>query len=204
VARFSALLDACVLVPPGRRLQSSRPGVRADTLLRLAEADLYRPLWSAKILDEMITAIETIHPDLAGGPADRRAAAMNEAFEDACVTGWELIATGISLPDANDRHVVAAAQRGRADLIVTANLKDFPPRTLGALGVEVQSPDDFLLNQLDLDGDRVIDVLHNQAAATKHPVMTFNALLNNLGRCGVPEFAQAAAQHKWRYDQFPT
>lgn len=188
MARFSALLDACVLVPIAL----------ADTLLRLAEADLYRPLWSERILDEMVSAVEEIHPGLADGPARRRAETMNHAFDDACVRGWEPLAKAIVLPDEDDRHVVAAALRGHADLIVTANVRDFPTSSLEPLGLETQSPDEFLLNQLDLDPDVVIGVLHAQADATQRPEITFNALVDHLARCGVPRFAQAAGQQKWR------
>ena len=188
MARFSALLDACVLVPMAL----------ADTLLRLAEADLYRPLWSERILAEMVSAIEEIHPWLADGPARRRAETMDRAFDDASVRGWEPLVQGIALPDQDDRHVVAAALRGQADLIVTANHSDFPTTSLEPLGLEGQSPDDFLLNQLDLDPDVVIRVLHAQAAATKRPAITFDALVDQLVRCGVPRFANAAAQQKWR------
>ena len=182
------LLDACVLVPIAL----------ADTLLRLAEADLYRPLWSRRILDEMVWAVEEIHPDLAGGPASKRAQVMDAAFDDACVTGWEPLVAGITLPDPDDRHVVAAAQRGRADLIVTANLRDFPPELMEHSGIEVQSPDEFLMNQLDLDPGRVIGTLHEQAAAANNPSMTFEELLAILAKCGVPGFAGLAAQQRWR------
>lgn len=174
------------------------PIALADTLLRLAEADLYRPLWSELILDEMVSAIEEIHSDLAEGPARRRAEMMDRAFDDACVRGWEPLVGGIALPDEDDRHVVAAAVRGQADLIVTANLSDFPADSLEPLGLEAQSPDDFLLNQLDLDPAIVIRVLHAQAAATQRPAITFDALVDQLIRCGVPRFAHAAAQQKWR------
>lgn len=188
VARFSVLLDACVLVPI----------TLADTLLRLAEAELYRPLWSQRILQEMVWAIEEIHPALGDGSAQRRADVMDAAFEDACVTDWEPLVAGILLPDPQDRHVVAAAQRGRADLIVTANLGDFPANVMKQWDIEIQSPNEFLMNQLDLAPDKVISVLHAQAAATRTPSISFDDLLANLGRCGVPTFARAAAQQRWR------
>lgn len=188
MARFSALLDACVLVPIAL----------ADTLLRLAEADLYRSLWSERILDEVVWAVEEIHPDLADGRARKRVDTMDRAFDDACVRGWEPLVKGIVLPDPDDRHVVAAAQRGHADLIVTANLSDFPASSIEPLGLEAQGPDEFLLNQLDLDPDVVVRVLHAQAAAAQRPAITFDALVIHLARCGVPRFAAAAAQQKWR------
>ena len=188
MARYSAFLDACVLVPIAL----------ADTLLRLAEAGLYRPRWSNQVLDEMVDAIGTIHPDLASGPARRRADAMQAAFEDACVTGWEGLVAGLSLPDLDDRHIVAAALQGRADMIVTANVRDFPRDLLEPIGLEVQHPDEFLLNQLDLEPDLAIATLHRQAAATQRQAITTKVLLDHLARCGVPKFAAAAAPQLWR------
>ncbi len=188
MSRFSTFLDACVLVPIAL----------ADTLLRLAEAGLYRPLWSVRVLDEMVDAIETVHPNLTDGAAKTRCDAMQAAFDDACVTGWESLESGITLPDPDDRHVVAAALRGRADVIVTANLRDFPSDLLGSIGLEVQHPDDFLLNQLDLQPDLTMATLHRQAAATKRPAITTPVLLGHLAKCGVPSFASEAAHQLWR------
>lgn len=193
MARFSALLDACVLVPIAL----------ADTLLRLAEADLYRPLWSETILDEMVMALEEIHPDLGDGRARHRAEVMQKQFEDACVTGWQGLLSGLELPDPDDRHVLAAALRGRADVIVTANLSDFPESVLRTFNLGLQSPDDFLLNQLDLDPDRTIQALREQAVAARRPSRTVSESLTLLGRCGVSRFAEAAARQLWRIDDAP-
>ena len=90
---------------------------------------------------------------------------MQASFEDACVTDWEELVAGISLPDPDDRHVVAAALQGRADMVVTANVRDFPSEVLEPMGLEVQHPDEFLLNQFDLEPDLTIATLHRQAAA---------------------------------------
>ena len=193
MARFSALLVACVLVPI----------TLADTLLRLAEAGLYRPLWSTTIIDEMVSAIEFVHPDLAEGRAQHRADVMQAQFEDACVTGWGPLVPGLELPDPDDRHVVAAALRGRADIIVTANLRDFPAPTLSTFNLGVQSPDDFLLNQLDLDPDTTIRTIWEQTQATRRPTMGIDGLLLRLSRCGVPRFAEAANGQLWRVANGP-
>lgn len=189
MARFSAVLDACVLVPIAQ----------ADTLLCLAEADLYRPLWSTRILDEAVRALESIHADMKeSGAARARADIMNVAFDDACVDGWEPLVDAIDLPDENDRHVVAAAAHGRADLIITANLKDFPATALNRFHLEAQSPDEFLQNQLDLDPERVMTALRVQAAATRNPALTVADVLASLDRCGAHEFARSARRQLWR------
>jgi hypothetical protein len=126
--RYTAVLDACALVPIAS----------ADTLLRVAKKGLYRPLWSERILTETQEAIEEMRPGIDVG---KRFASMREAFGDAMVTGWEELEPGIRLPDADDRHVVAAAVRGGADAIITANLADFPSSTLSPFGLEAVHPD---------------------------------------------------------------
>ncbi|SDL77860.1 PIN domain-containing protein [Corynebacterium mycetoides] len=160
MSRFSALLDACALVPIAQ----------ADTLLRLAEIGLYRPLWSDRILAETSRALEKIHPEVAAsGTLDRRISAMKDTFNDACVVGWETLKLSLNLSDPGDNHVVAAALLGRADVIVTNNLKDFPNRELGRFNLSAQRPDEFLLNQLDLAPDRVMRALAQQAADMQDP-----------------------------------
>lgn len=104
MTRFTALLDACALVPI----------VQADSLLRLAEAGLYRPLWSRRILEEVVNALERIHPAMKdSNSAWERVAVMDEYFDDASVEGWEYLENAIVLPDKNDAHVAAAAICGR-------------------------------------------------------------------------------------------
>jgi predicted nucleic acid-binding protein len=179
VARYAVILDACVLVPIAL----------ADTLLRLAERDLYRPLWSNRIVAEATDAVVDIHPEIPPERVRARFAAMDEVFEDACVKGWETLEHTVTLPDVDDRHVVAAAISGRADAIVTANVGDYPMDVLGPLGIEVVHPDDFLLDQLDLAPRIVLDVLREQAAHTRQPSLTPVDLIARLARCGVPGFA---------------
>lgn len=179
MARYAVLLDACVLVPIAL----------ADTLLRIAERDLFRPLWSARIVAEATDAISAIHPDVPPQHVLTRFAAMDEAFEDARVDGWEDIEQTVTLPDPDDRHVVAAAVRGRADAIVTANVRDYPTDVVEPLHIEVNHPDDFLLDQLDLAPKVVLDVLREQAAHTRRPALTPVDLIARLARAGAPRFA---------------
>ncbi len=184
LARYAAVLDACVLVPIAL----------ADTLLRIAERGLYRPLWSDRILAEAADAVIEIHPDIAPELIYKRFAAMRSTFEDAGVEGWEALEATVALPDPNDRHVLAAALRGRADTIVTANVRDFPAEIVEPLGIDVVHPDAFLLDQLDLAPRIVLEVLSEQAAHTRRPALTPIDLVARLRRAGAPGFADEAGR----------
>jgi predicted nucleic acid-binding protein len=184
VARYAVVLDACVLVPISL----------ADTLLRIAERELYRPLWSARIVAEAVDAIVEIHREIPPEQVQRRFADVDGTFEDARIDGWEDLEDTVTLPDPDDRHVVATAMHGRADAIVTANLRDYPPDILGPLNIEVIHPDDFLLNQLDLAPRIVLEALRDQAAHTRRPVLSTVDLIARLARAGVPGFADEAGR----------
>jgi hypothetical protein len=114
---------------------------------------------------------------------------MREAFDDALVTGSEGLEAGIVVPDEDDKHVVAAAIRGGAQAIVTANLDDFPD-PLAVLGLEAIHPDAFLLDQLDLSPATVVHVIREQAAHTRKPALAPPDLAIQLGRAGAPAFAE--------------
>lgn len=186
MARFAALLDANVLVPVSL----------ADTLLRIAAEDLYRPIWSEQILTEVATALRRVHPEVDG--IERRVNVMREFFPDALTAGWQPLVNALDLPDPDDRHVLAAAVVGRADVIVTNNVKDFPPASVEPFDIEVQRPDEFLCNQLDLAPNTVMNLLAAQAAALTKSPLTVPELLASLERAGAPSFALEARQQLWR------
>ncbi len=157
MARFAAFLDACVRVPI----------TLADTLLRLAEAGLYRPLWSERILNEMVDAVVAVHPALPSGAVRRRASVMQSSFPDATVTDWQDLQTGFTLSDPGRSTRCGGGPARPADMIMASNLRDFPADLLEPMGLEVQDPDTFLLNELDLELDVTIATLHRQTAATR-------------------------------------
>lgn len=135
---FTVLLDACVLVPYPL----------FDVLLRLADAETYRPLWSATILAEVERAcVQKLQQDPPRVAA--RIEAMTAAFPEASVTGYEQL-VGSMTNHPKDRHVLAAAVVANASLIVTSNLKDFPPSALEPFGIDAIHPDNFLLDLRDL------------------------------------------------------
>lgn len=155
------VLDACVLLP----YQLS------DTLLRLADARLFEPLWSTEIIDEVERNLIAKF-DVPSARARRRVDAMRRAFPLAMVDGWEALVPSMT-NDPKDRHVLAAATRGSADLIVTANLKDFPADALRPYDIEVVHPDDFLQDQFDLDPEATLQCLRDQRAEYTRPAMSF-------------------------------
>ncbi|MGV9596135.1 PIN domain-containing protein [Streptosporangium sandarakinum] len=176
---FSAVLDACVLYPNALR----------DTLLRTAEAGVYQPLWSERILEEARRAL--VRNGRPESLVQRTFAFVRKAFPEALVEGWEPLENSME-NHVKDRHVLAAAVRGHADVIVTFNLRDFPRSACDHLDIEVQHPDTFLCYELERAPLLILDVLREQAAATgrpPRPPMTLRDVLGSLEKCGAPEFA---------------
>ena len=172
---FSALLDTCVLYPAHLR----------DTLLRLAERELYVPRWSFHIRQELIRNI--IERGVSEVAVTRLLDSMLEAFPEADVMGYESLIESMTCQE-KDRHVLAAAVRAKTPALVTFNIRDFPAASVEKFGVEVVHPDDFLLDLLDLAPRIVIDDLHAQAARNRREPQTWSALLDVLERAGVPKF----------------
>ena len=158
---FSALLDTCVLVPSRAR----------DVLLEVASTGAYRPLWSSEILAELDRTLRLllgkrgVSREETDAYLTRLFRQMETAFPDALVTGWESLAETVQLSDPGDRHVVAAARIGRADVIVTDNLADFPPVALPA-PLTRQALDEFLLDALDLHPGLIISAVRAVAGRT--------------------------------------
>jgi len=92
----------------------------------------------------------------------------------------------LSLPDPDDRHVLAAAICGHAEVIVTFNEKDFPAKVLEEFGVETQHPDEFISHLITLDWSMVCRALKNQRASLKNPPRTADELLDTLEQQGLP------------------
>lgn len=179
---FPAFLDTCVLYP----------AYLCDTLLRLAEASAYRPLWSADVLTELRRNV--IERGIPPERVDRRLAHMTRSFPDALVTGHESLIDGMT-NHSKDRHVLAAAVRANAEVIVTFNLRDFPEHALKPYDLEAIHPDEFLLDQLDLYPGVTIEVLRQQAAGYRRVPNTVPAIIVLLERTGVPRFAAEVRRH---------
>lgn len=179
---FPVFLDTNVLYPASL----------ADTVLRLAEAEVCRPHWSPHVMEELERNLATaIGPERAA----RRCRTMEAAFPEAMVSGYEPMIDAME-NDPKDRHVLAAATHAGCEVIVTFNLKDFPQDALASHNVEAVHPDDFLLDQFDLYPQRVAGALVRQAAATARPNLTLIGLLQGLERTGLAKFG-AEFRRRW-------
>jgi len=84
------------------------------------------------------------------------------------------------VPDEDDRHVVAAALVGYAQVIVTSNIRHYPRESLDPLGLDVQDPDRFLTHAYHLDPRVVQRIVRELAAALRNPPMDVEQVLRNL------------------------
>jgi hypothetical protein len=112
--------------------------------------------------------------------AEKRVQRANSAFPDALVINYETLIANLTLPDENDRHVVAAAIKSNADVIVTNNLKDFPEEYLNSFGMKAKSADDFLTDIIDLNQDIAIRAFKEMVLNRKNPNMAEFEVLERL------------------------
>ena len=110
---------------------------------------------------------------------------MDAHLRDAQVFGFEELVPTIRLPDPNDRHVVAAAIRGEADIILTANLRDFPARALAPHGLIAEHPDNFLAGICRASQHRFLEALGRVRIRLRNPPVSRERHLDALRRAGL-------------------
>ena len=175
MATFGAFFDANVLYPSGLR----------NFLMHLALTGIFRAHWPADVHEEWIRNLLKNRPDLTREKLERTRHLMDRALPDALVTGYEHLIDLIELPDRDDRHVLAAAIRCDASVIVTVNLRDFPSQALRDFSIEAQHPDDFVLALMDTFQDLVIEAARNHRASLKNPSKTPDEYLAELNTQGL-------------------
>jgi predicted nucleic acid-binding protein len=174
--KFSVIYDACVLYPAPLR----------DSLLRLALTDLFKARWTDQIHAEWMHALLR-NEKYSAEKLTRVRDLMDANVRDAKVEGYEPLIEALTLPDPNDRHVLAAAIRCNADAIVTFNLKDFPPDALAPYGIDAIHPDDFMYYQIDMAPARCCCAFKSQRLALSNPPMDVDAFLEILQRQQLPQ-----------------
>ena len=156
----------------------------------------FRAKWSAEIHNEWKRNLFKNRPDMNAEQLDRTSDLMNQALPDASVTGHEVLIEGLTLPDIDDRHVLAAAICCNANVIVTFNQKDFPRSALVPFGIEAQHPDEFVCNLFDLDSAAVVGAAQRQRKQLKMPPLDVSTYLDLLFRQGLIKSAKTLLPYK--------
>ncbi len=162
-----------------------------DLLIRIAQSGLVQAKWTDQILDEMASNLGKKRPDILADKLGVLRELMNRAVRDCLVTGYEPLVESLHLPDPDDRHVLAAAIKSSAQVIVTTNLKDFPEAELQPWNVEVKSPDDFVLDQITIDARIVYSCVREIANSRRNPPNTVEDVLAELERAGLVQSVAA-------------
>jgi hypothetical protein len=152
---------------------------------------VFRARWSAAVQDEWVSALIRNRPDIPQARIERTRRLMDTGINDAVVEGYEHRIGSLTLPDADDRHVLAAAIHSDARYIVTVNLRDFPESVLARFNVEAVHPDAFLLGLLEGDQDQVVAVLRLLRASLTKPSYSAADLLAAMKRQGLAATADA-------------
>jgi hypothetical protein len=172
---LTAFLDASVLYSAPIR----------DILMHLAVRGLYQARWSDRVHEEWIAALLRNRRDLTTAQLQRTRQLMDHHIIDALVGGYEHIIDRLVLPDAGDRHVLAAAIHGGAHVIVTMNLRDFPTDTLKPYGITALHPDGFINRLLQDQPDGVVTALRQLHGTLEAPPISMDELLVGFARIGL-------------------
>lgn len=177
----TAFLDASVLYSATQR----------SVLLELAAHKIFRLLWSDAVHREWMRNLAARNPQIPQARIERMRALMEAHIGDAMVTGYERRIAGLALPDPNDRHVLAAAIHGKANVIVTSNRRDFPTELLAPYGLIALDADGFVLQLIAADIDKVVDALASDRAGLIRPPLDAQSYLTALDRGGLAGTAVA-------------
>lgn len=177
--KFTCVLDTNVIYPIEIR----------DILFWFAHYGLYTPKWSTHIFTEWEGVMR--RKGISEEEIVKRTNKARLAFPDALVHNYESLIVRLELPDIEDRHILAAAIRCNAHLIVTNNLKDFPPEILEPYGLSAKSADDFLADLVDLNKEIALIAFRKLVSNRTNPDMNELAVLDAMRRNGLNQTADS-------------
>ena len=175
--RFTCVLDTNVIYPIEIR----------DILFWFAHYDLYTPKWSKHIFDEWREVMEK--KGIGVEEINKRLARAQNAFPDALVENYEPLISGLNLPDKKDCHILAAAIKTNANIIVTNNLKDFPQAYLASFGLAAKSADNFVADLIDLNTKQAVKAFLEMVQHKRNPPLTELQVLDKLRQKGLTQAA---------------
>jgi hypothetical protein len=176
-----AVLDACVLYSAPLR----------DFFMHLTVGFVFQPKWTEQIHAEWMENVLEHRPALTRESLERARALMDQWGRDWQVPPHAHRVPALSLPDEEDRHVLAAAIEAGVPRIVTFNLSDFPPEALARYGVRAVHPDDFVAELLEALPETFVAAVRAHRQALKSPPKSVEEYLETLRRCGLPQTATA-------------
>jgi len=154
----------------------------SDLLPRVALSDAFKARRANKLYDEWIGSRLRDRPDIQAERLTHTRELMNRAVPDCLVIEYEPFIEQLTLPDPDDRHVLAAAIRCQAGVIVTLNVRDFPDELVARYGISVQHPDEFLTQLFDLKPAVVCTSVREMRASLANPPKT-SADTSRSSRC---------------------
>src|SRR5690606_6726183 len=175
--RFTCVLDTNVIYPIDIR----------DLLFWFASYDLFTPKWSKHIFNEWENVMK--RKGIPDEEIKKRVSKAQHAFPDALVTNYEPLVDSLELPDEKDKHVLAAAIKTNANIIVTNNLKDFPNDYLSRFGLKAKSADDFITDIIDLNHELAVEAFRTLVVNRSNPNLDEFEILDRLRKNGLTDSA---------------
>lgn len=175
--RFTCLLDTNVIYPIDIR----------DLLFWFASYDLFTPKWSRHIFSEWESIMK--RKEIPFNEVNKRISKAQRAFPDALVENYESLVDSLTLPDEKDRHVLAAAIKTNANVIVTNNIKDFPNDYLSSFGLTAKTADDFLTDTIDLNNELAVEAFRALVLNRTNPNLDEFEILDRFRKNGLTDTA---------------
>ncbi|MEL6710603.1 MAG: PIN domain-containing protein [Pseudomonadota bacterium] len=172
---YTVIFDSNVLYPAALR----------SILMYLATSGLFRAQWTWEIHEEWIRNLLIKRPDLNRKQLEAQRDLMIRAIPDSVLSGYDAIVPLLTLPDPDDRHVLAAAIYAKAERIITASLRDFPAEVLTRYQCIAQHPGDFIVSLLDDETDQVLQIFEQDRAHYRNPPYTSEGYRTLLQRQGL-------------------
>lgn len=175
--RFTCVLDTNVIYPIDIR----------DLLFWFASYDLFTPKWSKHIFSEWEDLMK--RKGIPDEEIKKRLSKAQLAFPDALVDNYEPLVNSLELPDHKDRHVLAAAIKTNANIIVTNNMKDFPKEYLASFGLSAKTADDFITDTIDLNTDLALEAFRALVLNRTNPNLDEFEILDRFRKNGLIDSA---------------
>jgi predicted nucleic acid-binding protein len=172
------------------------PAQLRDLLMRIAVNDLVRAHWTEDIQDEWTRNLLDDRDDIGRDELERTRALMNQALPDASIEGYTDAIETLTLPDPDDRHILAAAIHVGAEAIITFNLDDFPVDRLDPFAITAVDPDSFVKFLFDENPARVIKTAAQHRSSLQNPPKTVDEYLNIVENAGLVRTAHALEKYR--------